>query len=125
MCNGADQPIQYPQRLFHTLMGCNALRVALATSIPFHRASCSMIPRKRRNQSSGANGIRVGNLARSLLDSVEQLKPSAERPMPQSIPSGLTREHILQAIAELEAGTDHSFGPPTKFQLVHEGKRYP
>jgi hypothetical protein len=37
----------------------------------------------------------------------------------------LTKEHILRAIADLDAGTDNPFGPPTKFELEHQGKRYP
>lgn len=45
--------------------------------------------------------------------------------MPQSIPPGLTREHVLKALAELDAGADHPFGPPTGYELVHGGKRYP
>ena len=44
--------------------------------------------------------------------------------MPQSIPKGLTYQHVLKALADLDAGIEHSFGTPTKFQLVHEGKRY-
>ena len=44
--------------------------------------------------------------------------------MPHSIPKGLTREHILKALADLDAGIEHSFGEPTHFQLVHVGKRY-
>ena len=45
--------------------------------------------------------------------------------MPQSIPKGLTREHVLRALADLDAGVEHRFGAPTGFELVHEGKRYP
>ena len=45
--------------------------------------------------------------------------------MPQSIPSGLNRDHVLQALADLEAGVDHPFGQPTGYELVHEGKHYP
>lgn len=45
--------------------------------------------------------------------------------MPQSIPKGLTREHGLRAIADLEAGVEHPFGAPTGYELVHEGRRYP
>ena len=45
--------------------------------------------------------------------------------MPQSIPAGLTRTHVLQAIADLDAGVDHPFGQPTGYELLHEGKRYP
>jgi hypothetical protein len=45
--------------------------------------------------------------------------------MPQSIPKGLTRECVLQALADLDAGIEHPFGQPTGYELVHEGKRYP
>jgi hypothetical protein len=45
--------------------------------------------------------------------------------MPQSIPAGLTRTHVLQAITDLDSGVDHPFGQPTGYELVHEGKRYP
>jgi 5-methylcytosine-specific restriction protein A len=45
--------------------------------------------------------------------------------MPQSIPKGLVREYILGALADLDAGTNHPFGVPTEYELVHEGKRYP
>src|SRR5437762_7312236 len=44
--------------------------------------------------------------------------------MPQSIPKGLTRECVLQALADLDAGIEHPFGPPTGYELVHEGRRY-
>ncbi len=45
--------------------------------------------------------------------------------MPQSIPARLTRTHVLQALADLNAGVDHPFGQPTGYELLHEGKRYP
>jgi len=45
--------------------------------------------------------------------------------MPQAIPRGLTREHVLWAIAKLDAGVAHPFGAPTGYELVHEGRRYP
>src|SRR5690349_7292378 len=45
--------------------------------------------------------------------------------MPQSIPKGLTAEHVLRALADLDAGVDHPFGPPTGYELVHRGRRYP
>jgi hypothetical protein len=45
--------------------------------------------------------------------------------MPQSIPPGLTRDHVLRALADLDAKIDHPFGAPTGYELVHEGKRYP
>src|SRR5262250_3340063 len=44
--------------------------------------------------------------------------------MPQAIPAGLTRSHVLQALADLDAGVEHPFGQPTGYELVHEGKRY-
>src|SRR3954462_5243123 len=44
--------------------------------------------------------------------------------MPQHIPRGLTQEHDLRALSDLDAGVVHSFGEPTKYELVHQGKRY-
>jgi putative restriction endonuclease len=44
--------------------------------------------------------------------------------MPQSIPVGLTQEHVLRTLVDLDAGIQHSFGQPTGYELVHEGKRY-
>ena len=44
--------------------------------------------------------------------------------MPQSIPKGLTREHVLKAIADLEAGIDHPFGKSTGYLVVYQGRRY-
>jgi hypothetical protein len=44
--------------------------------------------------------------------------------MPQSIPRGLTREHVLLALTDLDAGLGRLFGEPTKYELVHLGKRY-
>jgi hypothetical protein len=44
--------------------------------------------------------------------------------VPESIPRGLTRAHVLLALADLDAGIAHPFGEPTKYELVHEGRRY-
>jgi len=44
--------------------------------------------------------------------------------VPQSIPPGLTKEHVLRSLADIDGGTAHPFGDPTKYELVHEGKRY-
>lgn len=44
--------------------------------------------------------------------------------MPQSIPPGLKREHVLRTLADLDGGIVHAFGDPTKYELVHDGKRY-
>ena len=45
--------------------------------------------------------------------------------MPQSIPKGISAEHVLRALADLDAGMDHPFGSPTGYELVHQGCRYP
>jgi hypothetical protein len=45
--------------------------------------------------------------------------------MPQSIPAGLTRSQVLQAIDDLDAGVDHPFRQPTGYELLHEEKRHP
>ena len=45
--------------------------------------------------------------------------------MSKAIPKGLQREHVLSALRDLDAGTEHPFGEPTKYELVHDGIRYP
>ena len=44
--------------------------------------------------------------------------------LPQSIPKGLTRQHVLAAIADLDGGIEHDSGKPTGDELVYDGKRY-
>ena len=44
--------------------------------------------------------------------------------MPQSIPAGITSEHILAALADLDRGVEHGFGRARKFQLVDSGRSY-
>lgn len=44
--------------------------------------------------------------------------------MPQSIPPGLKKEHVVQALSDLDGGIDHPFGAPTGYELVHGDKRY-
>lgn len=44
--------------------------------------------------------------------------------MPQSVPAGLTQEHVLRTLADLDAGIAHPFGQPTGYELVHQGKRF-
>lgn len=44
--------------------------------------------------------------------------------MPQSIPAGLTREHVLRTLSDLDSGLDHPFGAPTGYELIHDDKRY-
>src|SRR5262249_21004021 len=51
-------------------------------------------------------------------------QPPEPNAVPQSIPPGLTREHVLRALAELKAGAEHAFGEPTKYEVVWDGKRY-
>jgi putative restriction endonuclease len=44
--------------------------------------------------------------------------------MSHSIPIGLTREHVLKALSELDAGFNAPFGTPTGYELVYNQKRY-
>ena len=44
--------------------------------------------------------------------------------MPKSIPDGLTRQHVLLALKDLDEGIEHSFGGATGYHLLHEGKAY-
>lgn len=44
--------------------------------------------------------------------------------MPQSIPPGLTSEHVIQALADLDGGIEHPFGAPTGYELVYDRKHY-
>lgn len=41
------------------------------------------------------------------------------------IPDGITREDILQGIADFDAGAAHEFAESIAYDLKHEGKRYP
>ena len=41
------------------------------------------------------------------------------------IPTGITRNDILHALADLNAGIEHRFAESIKYDVVHEGKRYP
>ena len=42
-----------------------------------------------------------------------------------SIPEGITREHIIDAIRALDAGVEHPFGESTGYDVLFEGRRYP
>ena len=42
-----------------------------------------------------------------------------------ALPKGLTREHIEQAIAQLDTGAPHPFGASTDYDLLVNGKTYP
>jgi 5-methylcytosine-specific restriction protein A len=41
------------------------------------------------------------------------------------IPKGITREHVEQAIRQLEDGIEHPFGVSVGYDLHYEGKTYP
>lgn len=45
--------------------------------------------------------------------------------MPTSIPKGISREHILEAISRFDAGAIHQFADSTAYDLLHDGRRYP
>src|SRR5829696_8663431 len=45
--------------------------------------------------------------------------------MAEDIRAQITREDILEAIAALNRGEAHSFGPSTFYDLVDNGRRYP
>lgn len=45
--------------------------------------------------------------------------------MAQNLPSGISKEHILAAIENLKAGMSHAFSESTKYDLVHDGERFP
>jgi hypothetical protein len=41
------------------------------------------------------------------------------------IPRSITREHVLQAIEQLDRGVTHPFGPSVDYDLIYEGRKYP
>lgn len=41
-----------------------------------------------------------------------------------AIPKGITRDHVLQAIADLDAGVVVRWGKSRKYDLVFQGKYY-
>ena len=44
--------------------------------------------------------------------------------MPKAIPDGLTSQHVLLALKDLDEGIEHSFGGATGYHLLHDGKTY-
>lgn len=44
--------------------------------------------------------------------------------MPKAIPDGLTRQHVINALSDLDSNFEHSFGDATGYQLVHDEKAY-
>ena len=41
------------------------------------------------------------------------------------IPPAITREDVLEALEMLDRGESADFGPPTRYEVLHAGKRYP
>jgi 5-methylcytosine-specific restriction protein A len=45
--------------------------------------------------------------------------------MSKMIPDGITRQHIVGAIRDVDRGVDHPFGESTGYDVLFEGRRYP
>ncbi|MGL5358740.1 MAG: HNH endonuclease [Shewanella sp.] len=45
--------------------------------------------------------------------------------MADNIPDGITREHIISAIHELDRGVEHQFAASTGYDVLYDGRRYP
>jgi 5-methylcytosine-specific restriction enzyme A len=45
--------------------------------------------------------------------------------MGNAIPDGISREDLLSAIRDFDAGAPHAFGASTVYDLLFEGRRYP
>ena len=45
--------------------------------------------------------------------------------MRKTLPSSISRESVLEAIAKFNKGVEHGFADSTKYDLVHEGRSYP
>jgi 5-methylcytosine-specific restriction protein A len=45
--------------------------------------------------------------------------------MPNIIPDGINRDHLLEAISRFDAGTHHDFADSTAYDLLHQQRRYP
>lgn len=56
---------------------------------------------------------------------VEIRQPVLRRESMAGIRRDITRRDVLSAIKRLDEGDAHPFGPSRKFDLVHEGRRYP
>lgn len=65
-----------------------------------------------------------------VIAALDALMEAAPKPLKRfrrsgDIPEGITREHVLAAIADTRRGIEHTFRPSTTYDLVHEGHRYP
>lgn len=47
-----------------------------------------------------------------------------DRALSNNIPSGITRQHIVAAIRDLDQGASHAFGESTGYDVLFEGRRY-
>ena len=45
--------------------------------------------------------------------------------MPNNLPDGINRDHILQAIQDLEDGLEHPFADSREYDVLFADKRYP
>ena len=45
--------------------------------------------------------------------------------MADNIPRGITRDHLLAAIRQLDQGAAHKFGESTGYDVLFNSKRYP
>lgn len=45
--------------------------------------------------------------------------------MPDKIPTGITRQLLVAAIADLDKGVPHAFGESTGYDVLYQGRRYP
>ena len=45
--------------------------------------------------------------------------------MRENIPEGISRDHVLEALAKLDSGVSHQFAESTKYDLVYEDRSYP
>ena len=45
--------------------------------------------------------------------------------MSESLPDGITRELLLDAISKFDAGVKHEFADSTGYDIIHDGKSYP
>src|SRR5262245_24734826 len=90
----------------------------MATAAPFDSRT-----RFGSTRQKGQSGGLIGVALDCFLSPWASIRPY-DHAMPQSIPAGLTRDHILCALADWDAGAAHPFGTPTIYQLVYQGKPY-
>ena len=45
--------------------------------------------------------------------------------MPDRIPDGITHDHIIKALRDLDGGVEHAFGESKGYDVLFNGSRYP